>query len=106
MSKAVIFFAQGLEECEGLLCVDLLRRAGVDVTIAAVGGQRTIVSSPGMDAALTAGGAAYTGLPLTIDGNIITGEALGAAIPFALALARVLAGAEASDRVRKAIVYQ
>ena len=25
MSKAVIFFAPGLEECEGLLCVDLLR---------------------------------------------------------------------------------
>lgn len=184
MSKAVIFFAQGLEECEGLLCVDLLRRAGVEVTIAAVGGQRTIVSShkvaieadalageldyaafdacilpgglpgvdnlkadatvrkvccefaaagkivaaicaaptalaafgvldgkkatvyPGMDAALAAGGASYTGLPLTIDGNLITGEALGAAVPFALALARVLAGAEASDRVRKAIVYQ
>ena len=45
MSKAVIFFAQGLEECEGLLCVDLLRRAGVEVTVAAVGGQRAIVSS-------------------------------------------------------------
>mgnify|MGYP000832319505 CR=1 FL=1 len=28
MSKAVIFFAPGLEECEGLLCVDLLRRSG------------------------------------------------------------------------------
>ena len=25
MSKAVIFFAPGLEECEGLLCVDILR---------------------------------------------------------------------------------
>ena len=37
MSKAVIFFAPGLEECEGLLCVDLLRRSGVEVTIAAVG---------------------------------------------------------------------
>ena len=37
MSKAVIFFAPGLEECEGLLCVDILRRAGVEVTIAAVG---------------------------------------------------------------------
>lgn len=184
MSKAVIFFARGLEECEGLLCVDLLRRAGVEVTIAAVGGSQTVTSArqvnvvadalaedldytafdacilpggipgvdnlkadatvrkvcqefaaagkyvaaicagptvlagfgvlqgkkatvyPGMDAPLTEGGAEYTGLPLTIDGNIVTGEALGAAIPFALALARLLAGAEASDWVKKAIVYQ
>ena len=45
MSKAVIFFAPGLEECEGLLCVDILRRAGVEVTIAAVGGEK-IVKSP------------------------------------------------------------
>ena len=28
MSKAVIFFAPGFEECEGLIVVDLLRRAG------------------------------------------------------------------------------
>ena len=61
---------------------------------------------PGMDADLTAARAAYTGLPLTIDGNIITGEALGAAIPFALAIARELAGADAAARVKKAIVYQ
>ena len=143
MSKAVIFFAPGLEECEGLLCVDILRRAGVEVTIAAVGGERVVKSArqvhvvadalaeeldyaaaptalaefgvlqgkkatvyPGMDAALTAGGAAYTGLPLTIDGNIITGEALGAAIPFALAIARELAGPDAAAQVKKAIVYQ
>ena len=167
MSKAVIFFAQGLEECEALLCVDILRRAGVEVTIAAVGGERIVTSAqfdacilpggipgvpnlkadatvrqvctdfaaagkklcaicaaptalaafgvlqgkkatvyPGMDANLTAAGAAYTGLPLTIDGNIITGEALGAAIPFALAIARELAGADAAARVKKAIVYQ
>ena len=59
-----------------------------------------------MDADLTAVGAAYTGLPLTIDGNIITGEALGAAIPFALAIARELAGPDAAARVKKAIVYQ
>ena len=42
MSKAVIFFAPGLEECEGLLCVDLLRRSGVEVTIAAVGGEKIV----------------------------------------------------------------
>lgn len=62
---------------------------------------------PGMDADLTAAGASYTGLPLTIDGaGIVTGEALGAAIPFALALARILAGADAANRVKSAIVYQ
>ena len=155
MSKAVIFFAPGLEECEGLLCVDILRRAGVEVTIAAVGGEKIVKSArqisvvadalaeeldytvfdacilpggipgtptalaafgvlngkkatvyPGMDADLTAAGASYTGLPLTIDGSIVTGEALGAAIPFALALARILAGADAANRVKSAIVYQ
>ena len=180
MSKAVIFFAPGLEECEGLLCVNILRRAGVEVTIAAVGGEKIVKSArqisvvadalaeeldytvfdacilpggipgvpnlkadatvrrvcrdfaaegkvvaaicaaptalaafgvlngkkatvyPGMDADLTAAGASYTGLPLTIDGSIVTGEALGAAIPFA----RILAGADAANRVKRAIVYQ
>ena len=184
MSKAVIFFAQGLEECEGLLCVDILRRAGVEVTIAAVGGEKVVRSArqvnivadalaeeldysgfdavilpgglpgvdhlkadatvrtvccefaaagkivaaicaaptalaefgllsakratvyPGMDAPLSAAGAEYTGLPLSIDGNIVTGEALGAAIPFALALASRLAGPEASEQVKKRIVYR
>ena len=38
---------------------------------------------PGMEDKLTAAGAEYTGLPITLDGNIITGEALGAAIPCA-----------------------
>ena len=29
MSKACVFFADGLEECEALIVVDVLRRAGV-----------------------------------------------------------------------------
>ena len=184
MSKAVLFFADGTEECEALLVADLLRRAKVEVIIASAMGRRALVSShgihlnadalaedvdysdvdmvvlpggipgvpnlkadatvrrvcrdfaaegkvvaaicaaptalaafgvlngkkatvyPGMDADLTAAGASYTGLPLTIDGSIVTGEALGAAIPFALALARILAGADAANRVKSAIVYQ
>ena len=184
MSKAVLFFADGTEECEALLVADLLRRARVEVISASAMGRRALVSShgihlnadalaedvdysdvdmvilpggipgvpnlkadatvrrvcrdfaaegkvvaaicaaptalaafgvlngkkatvyPGMDADLTAAGASYTGLPLTIDGSIVTGEALGAAIPFALALARILAGADAANRVKSAIVYQ
>ena len=45
MSKAVVFFAEGTEECEALLVVDLLRRAKVDVTIASASGNRAITSS-------------------------------------------------------------
>ena len=59
---------------------------------------------PGFEKFMT--GAHYTHELFTIDGNIITGEALGAAIPFALAIARELAGADAAARVKKAIVYQ
>ena len=51
-------------------------------------------------------GAVLTGDEVCTDGNIITGEALGAAIPFALAIARELAGADAAARIKKAIVYQ
>ena len=40
MSKAVVFFAEGTEECEALLVVDLLRRAKVDVTVASASGSR------------------------------------------------------------------
>ena len=45
MKKAVVFFANGMEECEALLIVDLLRRGNVDVVTAAVGGSRDIISS-------------------------------------------------------------
>ena len=48
MAKALVFFAPGLEECEGLLCVDILRRAGVEVTIAAVGGSKAVTSARGI----------------------------------------------------------
>lgn len=181
LCQSCCVFAPGLEECEGLLVVDILRRAGVEVTIAAVGGSKTVVSShkvqivadamageidpagydacilpggiPGVNnlaadadvrrvtvacaeagkivAAICAGptvlagfgllggkqatvypgmddkmdGAVCTGSEVTVDGKITTGRALGAAIPFALELAAQLAGREASDRVRQAIVY-
>ena len=48
MGKAIIYLADGTEECEALLCADLLRRAGAEVVLAAVGGRREIVSSHGV----------------------------------------------------------
>ncbi len=48
MSKAVLFFAEGTEECEALLVADLLRRAKVEVIIAIAMGRRALVSSHGI----------------------------------------------------------
>ena len=48
MSKAVVFFAEGTEECEALLVADLLRRARVEVIIASAMGRRALVSSHGI----------------------------------------------------------
>lgn len=42
---AVVFFADGVEECEGLLVVDLLRRAGLKVVMASIMGRKTVYSS-------------------------------------------------------------
>ena len=41
----VVFLADGFEECEGLLVVDLLRRAGLKVVTASIMGRREVVSS-------------------------------------------------------------
>ena len=45
MKRACIFFADGTEECEALLTVDILRRAHVEVVTASVNGTCSICSS-------------------------------------------------------------
>ena len=181
MSKAVIFFAPGLEECEGLITVDLLRRAGVEVQICAVSDSKMITGAHGIRiecdalcenadrdadavilpggipgtpnlaasetvcgmvrafydsgklvAAICAaptvlgglgllegrratcypgcegdlGGADYTDAEVIRDGNIITGSALGAAIPFALEIIAYLEGPDVAEMKRGSIVYR
>ena len=51
-------------------------------------------------------GAVVTGEPVAVAGRIITGQGLGAAIPFALELVKVLAGAEEAQRIAKAICWR
>lgn len=45
MSKVFIFFADGLEEIEGLTVVDMLRRAGIDISIVSINGTLKITGS-------------------------------------------------------------
>ena len=48
MSKAVVFLADGTEECEALLVVDLLRRAGVNTVTASAMGRTEVTTSHGI----------------------------------------------------------
>ncbi len=45
MAKAVIFFADGLEEIEGLTVVDMFRRVGIEIDIVSVTGSLNIEGS-------------------------------------------------------------
>ena len=176
----VVFLADGFEECEGLLVIDLLRRSGLKTITAAVQGKKTVHSSrnvsvtadtlaeavdyekvrmlvlPGgrlgtenlskcnlvlsqciefakdkMIAAVCAApsilagvgllngrkatchpdfegkmvGATVTGESVTVDGNIITGQGLGATIPFALKIVERLVGLDMAEKIKHDICY-
>ena len=176
--RAVIFLADGFEECEGLLVVDLLRRADLKVIMASIMGRRGVKSSrdiliqadclaenadyssakmivlPGgrlgtenlrkneivrdqckvfaadkYIAAVCAAPSILADLELmkqatvhpdfkdhmgivkvldesvVVDRNIITGQGLGATIPFALKLIELLVGKEKARTIQKNICY-
>lgn len=183
--KAIVFLADGFEECEGLITVDILRRAGVETLMASAmdglqidssrhikvqadvmaadvdydsvdlivlpGGRlgtenlganatvaeqcrafaakgkectpakylAAICAAPSLLAALgllegkratchpdfegVMRGAELTGESVVTDGNIITGQGLGASFDFSFELVRILAGEETVQQIKKAI---
>lgn len=181
--KAVVFLADGFEECEALITVDILRRAGVETVMASVMDRRQVESSrsikviadamaadvdfepvdlivlpggrlgtenmgksdivvekcrefaaaegkylaaicaaPSLPASLGLlegkqatchpdfeahmAGAALTGKSVAVDGNIVTGQGLGATFDFAFTLADMLVGNEITQQIKKAICYR
>ncbi|WP_343209217.1 DJ-1 family glyoxalase III [Anaerolentibacter hominis] len=48
MAKTYLFLADGFEEIEGLTVVDLLRRAGIDITMVSIQGDLKITGSHGI----------------------------------------------------------
>ena len=178
--KAIVLLADGFEECEALITVDILRRAGIETVMASVMDGLTVASSRsikvqadvmageadydsadililpggrvGVDnltgsarvkercaefaagkrlAAICAAPSLLAGLGLlegkqatchpdvegemagarlthssvAVDGNVITGRALGATFDFAFEIVRTLVGEEAVQKVSKAICY-
>lgn len=179
--KSIVFLADGFEECEALIVVDLLRRAGIETVMASVTGQLEVDSSrhiviradmladdicwdnvdllflPGgrlgtenlrknslvlaqcrrfaakkMVAAICAApsllaelgllngkkatchpdyealmhGAVLTGESVSVDGNIITGQGLGATFEFAFKLIEIMVGPEKTEELHRAICYK
>ena len=49
MKQVCVFLADGFEEIEGLTVVDLLRRAGIEVTTVSITGEHTIHGAHGID---------------------------------------------------------
>lgn len=174
----IVFLADGFEECEGMLVVDILRRAGLKTVMASVMGRKTVISSRGISISADAlaenveyndarmvvlpggrsgteklskcgivieqcmnfakdryvaavcaapailaalgllngkkaschpdyeskmSGAIVTGESVTVDGNIITGQGLGATIQFALEIVRALDCSDMVERIKKDI---
>lgn len=179
--KAVVFLADGFEECEALIVVDILRRAGVETVMASVMNDITVDSArhikvqadamaaevgfgdtdliilPGgrlgienlgeselvkdvcrefaagkLVAAICAAPSVLAGLGLlegkkatchpdfkgqmagailadesvVIDGNIITGQGLGASFDFAFELVSILVDPETAEQIRRSICYK
>ncbi len=48
MSKTAIFLADGFEEIEALTVVDLLRRAGIEITMTSIMGRKSVTGSHGI----------------------------------------------------------
>ena len=180
-ADVVVFLADGFEECEGLLVVDILRRAGLKTVMASMMGRIEVYSSRNIEvkadclaenvdyckarlivlpggrigvenlanseyvkdkcvefaidkdryvAAVCAAPSILASLKLlnkatvhpefkekmgdvdildesvVVDCNIITGQGLGATIPFALEIVSKLVGAETAEQIRKDICYR
>ena len=48
MSKCYLLFAEGLEECEGLITLDILRRAGLETYTVSIQEAHTVVGANGV----------------------------------------------------------
>jgi 4-methyl-5(b-hydroxyethyl)-thiazole monophosphate biosynthesis len=112
MSNAWIFLAEGFEEVEAVTAIDFLRRAGVVVTIAAVGGfdgKRNVAGSHGitLEADVTIKGLAGRALPdaLLLPGGLPGAENLAASPELDFILKKAAAGGKCICAICAAPAY-
>ena len=135
MAKVYVFLADGFEDVEALIPIDVLRRGGVEVVkgvckavcsqaaagkkIAAICAAPAVVLAqlgllegkkatcyPGFEKVLKEAGAQYTGDLFTVDGNITTGEGPAAAFPYAYELLTQLVNKATSDQIAEGMRFK
>ena len=131
MAKVYVFLANGFEDVEALIPVDVLRRGGVDVVTVSVTGDSQVVTTAhnvqivadamiedcdfsDADLLFLPGGmpgasnlkAHYTADLVTVDGNITTAEGPAAAFPFAYELLSQLVSKEVSDQIAEGMRFK
>lgn len=75
MSRIGVFFAEGFEEIEALTVVDVCRRAGVEVQMVSVSGDRTVSGSHGINVQMDMG---FDGVDFdSLDMIVLPGGKLG-----------------------------
>lgn len=111
MSKCYLLFAEGFEECEGLVTLDILRRAGLEAYTVSIQDAHTVVGAHGVPITcdrtlpeLLAAPPELVVLPGGMPGT--TGRALGAAMAFALELVRLLTDEQTAARTAEEIVWR
>ena len=134
MKKVYVFLADGFEDVEALIPVDVWRRGGVDVTTVSITDFPLVRSAhgvnieadmmfeqcdcsdlgildgkratcyPGFEQALA--DATYTADLVTVDGNVTTGEGPAAAFPFAYELLAQLVDKQTSDQIAEGMRFK
>lgn len=100
--NAVVSFAGRGAEGKGVAAI--CAAPSILANLGLLRGKKATVN-PGFISAVVDSGANHTGEKVTVDGNLITSQAMGTAIPFALAIIERFLGRETADRLSKDILY-
>ncbi|MEJ1272480.1 Parkinson disease (autosomal recessive early onset) 7 [Cricetulus griseus] len=129
--RALVILAKGAEEMETVIPVDVMRRAGIKVTIAGLAGKdpvqcsRDVMICPdtsledakkqvsctdwGWDSlclVFLLGHYSYTESRVERDGLILTSQGPGTSFEFALAIVEALSGKEMADKVKAPLLLK